>query len=267
MTIDNDTIAFAHRLAEAAGEVIRPYFRKAIDVADKRPTIAGKAIFDPVTQADKRAEETIRAIIERERPEDAILGEEFGLTPGTSGFTWVLDPVDGTRSFINGRHEWGCLIALEEYGRPVLGVIDQPVLGERFVGANGRTRFHSKGQVTTLKTRPCERIEDAILCATHPDAFFGPGERDAFRRVEKKTRLTRWGGDCYIFAVLALGFADVIVETAFNHWDVAALIPVVEGAGGVITNWQGESCALGGQCLAAGDARIHAAAVQLLNGG
>ncbi len=264
--VDSETIAFAHRLADAAGAVIRPYFRQRIDVTDKRPIHDGKAVFDPVTLADKNAETAIRAIIDRERPADGILGEEHGEKPGTSGLRWVLDPVDGTRAFITGRHEWGSLIALEKNNRPILGIIDQPVLGERFVGANGRAELRAGGQVSPLATRRGTKMADAILCATHPDAFYGEGERPAFRRVERAVRMTRWGGDCYIFGALGLGFVDVIVETTLHRWDVAALIPVVEGAGGIITDWQGGDCSAGGQVLAAGDARLHAEAMSLLAG-
>jgi fructose-1,6-bisphosphatase/inositol monophosphatase family enzyme len=219
--VDSETIAFANRLADTAGAVIRPYFRQRIDVADKRPMVDGKPVFDPVTLADKNAETAIRTIIDRERPEDGILGEEHGEKPGKNGLRWVLDPVDGTRAFITGRHEWGSLIALEKNGRPILGIIDQPILGERFVGANGRAELRAGDEVTPLATRR---------------------------------------------GTLALGFVDVIVETTFHRWDVAALIPVVEGAGGIITNWQGGDCSAGGQVLAAGDARLHADAMALLAG-
>jgi histidinol-phosphatase len=263
--IDAATVAFAHRLADAAGEVIRPYFRQRIDVADKRPVIQGKAVFDPVTEADKNAERAIRAIIDRERPDDGILGEEYGEKKGSNGWRWVLDPVDGTRAFITGRHEWGSLIALEEDERPALGILDQPVIGERFVGANGKSVLHAQGQVASLHTRACTQMSEAILCATHPDAFFQDGEMDAFKRVERAVRMSRWGGDCYIFGAMTLGFVDLIVESTFHRWDVAALIPIVEGAGGVITNWQGGPCYEGGQILAAGDARLHAEAVKMLN--
>ena len=264
--VDSETIAFAHRLADAAGAIIRPYFRQRIDVKDKRPIVDGTPVFDPVTEADKNAETAIRAIIDRERPEDGILGEEHGEKQGKSGLRWVLDPVDGTRAFITGRHEWGCLIALEKNNRPVLGIIDQPVLGERFIGANSHAELRSAGAIIPLRTRTGTQMADAILCATHPDAFYGEGERPAFRRVERAVRMTRWGGDCYIFGALAFGFVDLIVETTFHRWDVAALIPVVEGAGGVITNWQGGDCSAGGQVLAAGDARLHAEAMTLLAG-
>lgn len=265
--VDSETLAFAHRLADAAGEIIRPYFRQRIDVADKRPVIHGVPVFDPVTEADKNAEKAIRAIIDRERPADGILGEEFGEKKGSNAYRWVLDPVDGTRAFIAGRHEWGSLIALEEDGRPALGVLDQPVLGERFVGANGKTELFQNGSVARLQTRRCANLSDAILCATHPDAFSAPGEALSFRRVQKAVRMSRWGGDCYIFGAMVLGFVDLIVESMFHRWDVAALVPIVEGAGGVITNWQGGTCYEGGQVIAAGDPRVHAEAMKLLNAG
>jgi myo-inositol-1(or 4)-monophosphatase len=264
MSIDSKTIAFAHRLADAAGDVIRPYFRRRIDITDKGA--AKGSVFDPVTEADKGAEKAIRAIIDRERPGDGILGEEFGEKAGTTGLRWVLDPVDGTRAFINGRHEWGSLIALEDNGRPVLGIIDQPVLGERFIGANGAAAFHAQGGVSPLRARECARIADAILCATHPYAYFSADERAALGRVADTVRMTRFGGDCYLFGLMAMGFADLIVESSLHRWDVAALIPVIEGAGGVITDWQGGDCREGGQVVAAGDARVHAAALKLLAG-
>jgi histidinol-phosphatase len=259
MSVDPQTIAFAHRLADASGAVIRPYFRQRIEVIDK-----GAGIFDPVTAADKGAEEAIRAIIARERPEDGILGEEFGETKGANTRRWVLDPVDGTRGFINGRHEWGSLIALEENGVPVLGILDQPVLGERFLGVNGRTELHFADSVTKMNVRACANLSEAVLCATHPYAYFGEGERAAFRRVSTSVRMSRFGGDCYVFAMLAMGFADLIVESTFKRWDLAALIPIVEGAGGIITDWRGEQRYEGGRVVAAGDARVHAQALAML---
>jgi myo-inositol-1(or 4)-monophosphatase len=262
MAVDELAIAFAHRLADASGAVIRPYFRCRIEVADK--SASDGSVFDPVTAADKESEQAMRALIERKRPDDGILGEEFGEKPSRNGRRWVLDPVDGTRAFITGRHEWGSLIALEENGRPMLGIIDQPVLRERFVGVNGEAHMLTEGEDLRLQVRPCERLSDAILCATHPSAYFTPEEGAAFARIEGRVRMTRFGGDCYLFAALALGFVDLIVESSLKRWDVAALIPVVEGAGGIATNWQGGSCADGGQVLAAGDRRMHEAALELL---
>ena len=259
MTVDDQTIAFAHRLADASGAVIRPFFRQRIEIANKLEND-----FDPVTEADKGGERAIRAILDAERPHDAILGEEYGDKPGTSGWRWVLDPVDGTRCFITGRHEWGSLIALEKDGVPLLGLLDQPVLGERFIGVNGKSELHQKGEVTRLKVRPCADIGEALLCATDPSAYMTAAQQAAFARVKEKARLTRYHGDCYLFGVLALGFVDCIIEAGFKPWDIAALIPLVEGAGGIITSWDGGDCRDGATILACGDRRMHQQAMKLL---
>jgi myo-inositol-1(or 4)-monophosphatase len=261
MTVDAETIAFANRLADASGAVIRPFFRQPIEVLHKE----GKGFFDPVTEADRGAERAIRDLITRERPADAILGEEYGDQPGTSGLRWVLDPVDGTRAFITGRHEWGSLIALEKDGAPVLGILDQPVLGERFIGVNGDAHLVQAGERKRLKTRACAELKDATLCATDPSAYMTAPQQAAFARIKAKAKLTRYHGDCYIFAMLAMGFIDVIVEGVFRPWDVAALFPLVQGAGGVMTNWQGKAWSDGDPLLASGDARLHQMAVELLN--
>lgn len=262
MTVDDKLIAFANRLADAGGAAIRPFFRQRIAVETKeRPGHR----FDPVTEADKGAERVIRAIIDRERPDDAILGEEYGAKPGTSGWRWVLDPVDGTRAFITGRHEWGSLIALEKDDTAVLGILDQPVLGERFIGVNGHAHLLQDGVRTPLRVRECPDIRQAILCATDPSAYMTREQQAAFDRVKDQAKLTRYHGDCYIFAMLAMGFVDVIVEGVFARWDVAALFPLVEGAGGIITNWQGAPWRDGDPLLASGDKRLHEEAIKLLN--
>jgi myo-inositol-1(or 4)-monophosphatase len=260
MTVDDKLIQFANRLADASGAAIRPFFRQRIEVAHKE----GRHAFDPVTEADKGGERAIRAIIDRERPDDAILGEEYGEKPGISGWRWVLDPVDGTRCFITGRHEWGSLIALEKDEVPVLGILDQPVLGERFIGVNGRSVLVQNDARTPLKVRACEDLGQATLCATDPSAYMTDAQQAAFARVKAKAKLTRYHGDCYIFAMLAMGFIDVIVEGAFRRWDVAAIIPLVEGAGGIITDWHGNPWQDGEPLLASGDARLHAQAIALL---
>ena len=258
--VDSGTIAFAHRLADASGAVIRPFFRQRIKILNKLEND-----FDPVTEADKGGERAIRAILDAERPDDAILGEEYGEKPGITGWRWVLDPVDGTRCFITGRHEWGSLIALEKDETAVLGILDQPVLGERFIGVNGKAELHQAGKTVPLNVRACAELKDAVLCATDPSAYMTGPQVAAFERVKAQARLTRYHGDCYIFAMLAMGFIDVIVEGAFRRWDIAALIPLVQGAGGLITNWQGEPWRDGDPLLASGDARIHAQTVKLLN--
>jgi myo-inositol-1(or 4)-monophosphatase len=261
VAVDDKLIGFANRLADASGAAIRPFFRQPIAVAHKD----GKHAFDPVTEADKGGERAIRAIIDRERPDDGILGEEYGEKTGTSGWRWILDPVDGTRAFITGRHEWGSLIGLEKDGVPVLGILDQPVLGERFIGVNDRSHLVTGEARTPLKVRECAALKDAILCATDPSAYMSAAQVAAFERVKAQARLTRYHGDCYIFAMLAMGFIDLIVEGPFNYWDVAALFPLVEGAGGIITNWQGGPWRDGDAVMASGDKRIHEAAIKLLN--
>ena len=262
MTVQPDLIAFAHDLADISGAVIRPLFRQRIDVAHKQ----GRHDFDPVTEADRGAERAIREHLSRTRPDDGILGEEFGETKGSSGYRWVLDPVDGTRAFITGRHEWGSLIALEKDGTPVLGILDQPVLDERFIGVNGASHLIQAGKSSPLTVRACASLSDAVLCATDPGPYFSKEQLSAFARVERQVKMTRYGGDCYLFAALALGFVDLVIEANFHEWDIAALIPLVEGAGGIVTAWDGGSPGDGKTVLASGDRRIHAEAMRLLAG-
>jgi len=253
-------LAFAHRLADAAGELIRPYFRKRIEVADKGPA----GFYDPVTEADRRAEETIRELIRAHYPQDGILGEEFGEVRGTSGYRWVLDPIDGTRAFIAGQPLWGTLIALEHRGKPVLGILDQPFLRERFVGTGAQAILSQPGGTSELRTRSCPSLSDAVICTTHPMLHFNEKEREQYFRVERACRLSRYGGDCYAYALIAMGFVDLVIETDLKRWDVAAIIPIIEGAGGVVSDWHGDSVIDGGNIVAAGDARVHAQAVNLL---
>jgi len=260
---DESEILFAHRLADAAGDVIRPYFRKRIQVMDKAKLGGPKPLFDPVTEADTNAESAIRALIHAERPDDAILGEEHGHETGTSGRTWVIDPIDGTRAFITGRHTWGTLIALLQDELPVLGIIDQPVLRERFVGHGGGAELVSPEGREPLHTRVCSKLSDAVVSTTHPWGYFSRAQRSAFEGVCSAARMSYFGGDCYGYALLAMGFIDVIVEGRLAPWDIAAVIPVIEGAGGVVSDWKGERFA-NGSIVAAGDARVHAEVVKML---
>lgn len=256
---DDATVAFAHRLADAAGAVIRPFFRQRLDVVDK-----GKAGFDPVTAADRDAEAAMRALIRAERPGDGILGEEHGAEEGSSGFRWVLDPIDGTRAFITGRPTWGTLIALEKEGRRLLGIIDQPVLNERFVGFHGRAEFHSPLARTPIACRACAALAEAVVSTTHPWAYFTPAERRGFETVCARARMSSFGGDCYAYALLAMGHLDVIIEATLAPWDVAALVPIVQSAGGVLTDWSGVPVPHGGRIVASGDARVHAEVLEIL---
>ncbi|HEY5339023.1 MAG TPA: histidinol-phosphatase [Rhizomicrobium sp.] len=265
MTIDKNDIAFAHKLADEAGRVIRPYFRQRIRVTDKGTT-GPKPVFDPVTDADRGAEDAMRRLIAAERPTDGILGEEQGHQTGTSGRTWILDPIDGTRAFITGRHTWGTLIALHDGERPVLGVIDQPILNERFIGHSGRAEFITAEGREALKVRPCASLADAVVSTTHPWGYFDRAQRTAFENLCNASRMSYFGGDCYGHALLAMGFIDVIAESRLAPWDIAAIIPVVEGAGGIVSDWDGNAFAVGASTLVCGDRRVHEQAVALLKG-
>jgi len=257
---DENTIAFAHRLADAAGAAIRPYFRRRIEIIDK-----GLSAFDPVTVADREAETAMRTLIRLERPQDGILGEEHGAEAGQKGLRWVLDPIDGTRAFITGRHTWGTLIALEDNGLRLLGIIDQPVLRERFVGYRRCSELHSEAETAALETRACATLANAVVSTTHPWGYFTPLERVGFEAVCARARMSSFGGDCYAYALLAMGHLDLIVEASLAAWDVAALIPIVESAGGVFTDWTGAQVGEGGRIVAAGDARVHAEALEILS--
>jgi len=252
--------AFAEELADLAGAVILPHFRKAIAIDNK----LGAAGFDPVTEADRAAEIAIRKRIAARFPTHGVLGVEFGSMPGASPLTWVIDPIDGTRAFMCGMAQWGTLIALNDGARPVIGVLDQPFMRERWIGFGGATHFRSREVTTTISTRACSSLADAVLTTTSPHGYFDEVERGAFRGLSEKARLTRYGGDCYAYGLLALGFIDLTVEAGLKPWDVQALIPIVEGAGGVLTGWDGSDAAQGGRALACGDRELHAAVVDLL---
>lgn len=245
MKLDHD-IALALRLADAAGEAIRPHFR-TIDGAERKDDAS------PVTVADRAAEEAMRRILKAEVPRDTIIGEEFGTETGASNRTWVLDPIDGTISFMAGRPIFGTLIALLVDGWPVLGVIDQPILKERWVGASGRpTTFNGQ----PVRTRPCRELSDAMLATTGPQ-YFDDHEAGHFMALAAKTAHKRmmFGGDCYNYGLLASGTLDLVCEAGLKLHDWAALVPVVEGAGGLMCDWNGDPlhAESGGHVLALGD--------------
>lgn len=251
-----ELLGFAERLADAAGEVIAPYFRSKIAVDQKVDDT-------PVTIADREAEQAMRALIERTYPEHGIEGEEFGAVRLDADHVWHLDPIDGTKSFITGRPLFGTLVSVARKGRPVVGVIDHCMMNERWTGAAGRpTRWNGD----EVHVRPCNGLSEAVLYVTSPRMFKLPGEAEAFSRVEDSVALPLYGGDCYAYGQLAMGFADVIVEADLDTHDYLALIPVIEGAGGVITDWEGEALtpASIGRVVAAGDERVHAEALKLL---
>lgn len=249
MPVSQTDIALAERLADAAGAAIRPYFRGRHGVETKDDQ-------SPVTLADRAAEEAMRKLIVAERPMDGIIGEEFGVREGTSGRQWVLDPIDGTRAFIAGRPIFGTLIALLEDGWPVLGILDQPIAGERWLGVAGRTTvFNGK----LAEARRCRELKDAILGTTSP-ALFTDDQLHAFEHLDAAVMSTVLGGDCYNYGCVASGWMDVVVEAGLKLHDFAALVPIVEGAGGRMCDWQGDPLHAGsnGEVIAAGDpARIE----------
>ena len=261
--LSGSLIDFACRLADAAAGETLPRFRASGLSTDNK---ADGGAFDPVTEADKAAERAMRAIIERERPEDGILGEEEDARPSRSGITWVLDPIDGTRAYMSGLPTWGTLIAAEMERGPVLGLVDQPYIGERFIGGPGRSEVLRHGSVTALGTRDCGGLEQATLFTTFPE-IGTDAERAAFGRVRDSVRLTRYGCDCYAYALLAAGQIDLVIEAGLYPYDIQGPMAVIAAAGGIVTNWDGGPAHRGGRVIAAGDARIHAAALELLAGG
>jgi myo-inositol-1(or 4)-monophosphatase len=252
---------FAEELADLSGKTILPHFRERIVVDNK----LGDAGFDPVTEADRAAERAIRARVKQRYPSHGVLGEEQGAEAGPSPLTWVIDPIDGTRAFMCGMAQWGTLIALNDGQRPVIGLLDQPYTRERWVASGGRATFRDgHGRKTELKTRPCTSLKDAVMSTTSPVGYFSEAEQKAFWALSAQARLTRFGGDCYAYGLLAMGFIDLIVEAALQPWDVQALIPIVENAGGVMTTWKGAPAYDGGRVVACGDAMLHAAVPEAL---
>jgi histidinol-phosphatase len=248
-------LEFACRVAAAAGAAILPHFRQSIAVFDK----GAQRAFDPVTEADRGAESVIRDEIARKYPTHGIFGEEHGRTRGASPLTWVIDPIDGTRSFILGQLHWGTLIALHDGREPIVGVMHQPFVGETFAASRDSIAQWRRGhERRTLATRPCENIDDAIVATTDPRHFHTPARASAYRAVTEGTRLVRYGGDCYCYTLLAMGQVDIVIETGLQPYDVQALIPIVEAAGGRMTDWQGGPCDNGGDVLACGDRALHA---------
>lgn len=256
MTLDQ-LAAVAEEAADAAGAAIRPHFRSQL-------AAELKADMSPVTLADRAAEAAIRAVLGARTPAIPILGEEEGGTLREEGDLWVVDPIDGTRAFITGRPLFGTLIALVRHGVPVIGVIDQPCLGERWVGIAGQaTRFASPiGGAGTARSRACGHLAEAELASTSPAVYAG-ADRQGLQRLSGQVRRTSWGGDCYIYGLLALGLIDIVTDATMQPWDWAALVPVVEGAGGRMTDWRGEALRFGtdGRVLAVGDARLLAPSI------
>lgn len=254
---------FAGRLADAARIETLPRFRTGLEVFNK-----GGASFDPVTDADREAERTLRGMIAAVYPSHGIIGEEFGAENAEADFRWVIDPVDGTRAFVCGISTWATLIGLERGGEPSLGVIDQPFTDERWIGFAGRTHYRRGGAGRECRTSGVTDLKLARLSTTDPrrEGYFTGDEAEAFAAVAAKCRVARFSLDAYAYGLLAVGEIDLVVESSLKRHDYSALIPVVEGAGGVITGWKGESLGddSGGRVIAAASAELHKAAVDLL---
>jgi histidinol phosphatase-like enzyme (inositol monophosphatase family) len=254
--------AFLLDLNAAAAEAILPLFRSAHGLEDK----GGPGAFDPVTQADRGAEAAIRRLIGQHYPDHGVIGEEYGREREEAEFVWVLDPVDGTRAFIAGLPLWTTLIGLRWQGRPVLGSIGQSYLGETYIGsAAGSRRVNRDGSEMPLKVRACAALNQAIIATTDADACFSDSERAAWTRLRAASRLARFGCDAYAYAMVAAGTMDLVIEAGLKCWDIDAAIPVIEGAGGAVTDWRGAAVGSeGGQVLIGGDQATIDSAVALL---
>ena len=256
MPVPLSYIELAEKLADIARPIVTNYFRSNIKILDKENST-------PVTAADREAETAIRIVLESECPEHGVLGEEFGSHNLDAEYVWIRDPIDGTKAFVTGKPLFGTLIALCKNGSPVLGIIDQPILKERWIGAIGHPTTHNGNLIST---RACKSIGDAWLSATSPDMFKGKHET-AFKQLAGKVKFPLYGGDCYSYGLLASGFSDIICEATMQPYDYCALVPIIEGAGGKISNWAGEPLKISsdGTVLATGDAILHEIAIEILS--
>ena len=251
-------VAAACAAADVAGAVIRPFFRAGVGAELKSDA-------SPVTIADRTAERALRAVLAERFPDHGILGEEFGLENPAATLRWVLDPIDGTRAFITGRPTFGTLIALMDGQTPILGIIDQPITGERWLGVAGRETIYTGGFGGQVGGRPCALLADAELSCTSPDMFEAE-DQAPWARLRAATKRTSWGGDCYAHGLVALGQIDIAAEATMKVWDWAALVPVVEGAGGKVTDWNGAPLRADGdgRVISVGNAGLLAQAVAAL---
>jgi histidinol phosphatase-like enzyme (inositol monophosphatase family) len=254
-----DIIATAHAMADAARSAVLPYFRSP-DLSAQNKQQGG---FDPVTEGDRAAERAMRAVLAQRRPDDGIIGEEYGNSAGQSNITWVLDPIDGTRGFLAGTPTWGVLLAAAMDGLPAFGMIDQPYIGERFWGGFGHAQMHGPHGARPLATRAGRSLGQALLFTTFPEVGT-PAEAAAFHAVAGQVQLVRYGMDCYAYALLAAGHIDLVIEAGLSNYDIQAPLAVIQAAGGIVTNSQGGPAHDGGQVLAAANAQQHAAALTIL---
>lgn len=251
---------FALKLADAAAQVTMPHFRSGLSIDHKD----GIHAFDPVTAADRNAETAMRDLIAAHFPGHGIYGEEHGHQEGVSDLTWVLDPIDGTRSFISGVPLWGTLIGLNDGTKPIIGVMDQPYIGERFIGRPGSAELLTRHGNRPLHTSACTKLKDALLGNTDPAMFRAPAEREAFNSLRSSVRLTRYSGDSYHYCLVAAGTIDLVVESSLQPYDIQALMPIIREAGGVVSDWAGGDPQWGGHVIAAATPELHAAALEIL---
>lgn len=252
-------LQFACVAIETAGNETLPYFRSVEEPQNKDR----EGDFDPVTEADKACERSLRNAIKKRYPNHGLLGEEYGFEPG-DGLTWVMDPIDGTRSFVSGMLHWGALLALFDGSAPLLGAMYQPYTDELFY-ADRKAGYLKRGtRIEQLSTRSCSKLSNATLTTTDPRLFNEGFERLSFEAVQDIVRLTRYGADCYQYTMLAAGHIDVVIENQINPWDIQALIPIIHAAGGKVTTWTGDNAALGGRIVATGDPNLHEELLSLL---
>ncbi len=254
-----DFSSFVDQLADVSGETILPFFRTALAVDNKK-----SGGFDPVTAADRAAEQSMRAIIAKNFPGHGVIGEEYGTERTGAEYVWVLDPIDGTKSFITGMVAWGTLIGLMRFGEPVFGMMNQPFTREKFSGDGGAAHYRGPVGSRALHVRACASVDNAILSTTSP-LLMKKADRAAYGRLENAVKLSRYGGDCYAYCMLAAGLIDLIVETEIKPHDIVPLIPVITGAGGIVTTWENSPAQSGGRIVAAGDKRVHEAALEILS--
>ena len=255
-------MAFLETLIEQAGEVSLKYFRHELTVTDKRQK--GKA-FDPVTQADRETEKFIRERIAAVYPDHAIIGEELGTKVGADSFTWLVDPIDGTRGFISGTPMWGVLIGLKRADECLVGAMRQPYTGETWVGDGKTAYFIRRHERTRIRVRESASLDEAIVCCTHPAMYPTDETREKFMGVIDVCRFSRYGTECLGYGMLASGYVDLVVEGGLSAYDIMPLIPIVEGAGGIVTDWQGNSAVNGGMIIAASSKKLHGEVMELLN--
>ena len=256
----NELCHVAEALADAARDAVMPFFRAEGLTADNKLSEG----FDPVTEGDRAAEKAMRDVLAKLRPQDGILGEEFGAQAGDSGLTWVLEPIDGTRAFLSGTPTWGVLIAVGDANGPQLGIIDQPYIGERFLGGFGLAQVVGPHGKRVLKTRGPRDLSEAILFTTFPEVGT-KAEGRAFQALSRQVKLTRYGLDCYAYGLVASGHIDLVVEAGLQAYDIQGPMAVIEAAGGIVTDWQGGPAHLGGRIVAAANAQVHAAALAVLS--